>query len=138
VWNRSLARYPQNDEEIRRLMPAVIQLESEERLATRIKKRDEVVTYGEKVCGRINEKLRDLIMNDLVELDGIRDELNASLRDLGGREAATALCRLLNNENGVLVVDHQLTDRGAWHDRALWERRGDVELRIRNLRPPKK
>ena len=103
----------QNDEEIRRLMPAVIQLESDERLAARIKKRDEVVAHGEKVCARINEKLRDLIMNDLVELDGIRDELNATLRDLGGREAARALCRLLNNENGVLVVDHQLTDRGA-------------------------
>ncbi len=118
--------------------PAVIQLESNERLAARIKRRDEVMAHGEKVVARINEKLRDLIVNDLVELDQIRDELNNGFRDLAGREMQTVLCRSLNLENGVLVVDHQLTDRGAWHDRQLWQRRGDVVLKIQNLTPPKK
>ncbi|MGB9432530.1 MAG: hypothetical protein WBQ89_09835 [Candidatus Acidiferrum sp.] len=126
----------QNDEEVRRLQPAVVQLESQERLAARIKRRDELVAHGEKVCARINEKVRDLIVHDLVELDEIRDELSA-LHDIAGREAQTALCRLLNHETGKLVVDHALTDRTAWHDRALWQRRGDVVLTIQNLTPPK-
>jgi hypothetical protein len=101
---------------------------------------------AKEVTAHIQERLRQLVADDLVAYDQVRDELQKVENrnrlpngdPVGGRagelaakaRAALADMQLLGN-NPLTHTDSELLKQG-------WTVRGDLELMIRNLRPPRR
>jgi chromosome segregation ATPase len=119
------ARYP----ELRRM-------EAETKLAARRTEAETLRADGAKICERINARLLAILKEDFPELDAIRDRLNGDLRDVAPG-ADEQICRMLTLESGALAVEAPLIDMRNWQAGLLWTLRGDIQLQVRNLKPPK-
>jgi chromosome segregation ATPase len=97
---------------------------------------------GGEVSARIAEKLRGLIEDDLPALDQVRDSLTSEFVNTGRLNAqmidpeVTAARQFIRHLEG-----HFFDGSFLRAERALlrqgWTVRGDIELRIKNLKPPR-
>lgn len=118
------------------LWPELRRIEAENRLASRRAEVGKLEQQGAAAAERINRKITELLTEDFVAFDQIRDEL-AELGDAGGSTVAYELLGRVGNSGESSVLKH-LINQQRWMEGNVWNLRGDIILTLRNLWPPKK
>lgn len=112
----------------------------DEEKAVRLARLESLGKQGHAAVARINESIRRLLQEEFVAYDAVRDAL---LNEFIGGATSTAVGPEPNAARALLHEFQGVLMDGAFLrvERALrrdgWEPRGDVELTIANLRPPR-
>jgi len=122
--------------ELDRLYPELRRVAAEERLAKRKGEVEVLAEQGQAAAERINQKILELLTQDFVAFDQIRDRL-AEFGDVGGRQAAQEVLVSIGNAGESSVLKH-LINKQRWQEGNVWELRSDLILTLRNLWPPKR
>ena len=126
------------DQELAELAPAVRIAEAAEREAACRARLADLAAKRAKVRDRINAKIRAMLTEDLPEFDALGDQmLAAELRAVGGQTVHDQQIDEIVNNRGQLIEEFRLIDntKDDWMSSpAQWIVRGDVQLKIRNLK----
>jgi DNA repair exonuclease SbcCD ATPase subunit len=115
--------------------PELRRVEAETKLAARRAEVESLEKKGVALVETINQTITELLTQDFVAFDEVRDEL-AKLGDVGGSTVAQDLLVRVGNGGESSVLKH-LINQQRWMEGNVWELRSDLILTLRNLWPPK-